>query len=56
MTSAVLKLAADGATLLRASAIEGKAYSGLFNLQYYNGFFDELDDVHFLFKDLENPG
>jgi len=56
MTSAVLKLAADGATLLRASVIEGKAYSGLFNLQYYNGFFDELDDVHFLFKDLENPG
>lgn len=56
MTSAVLKLAADGAALLRASVIEGKAYSGLFNLQYYNGFFDELDDVHFLFKDLENPG
>jgi hypothetical protein len=26
----------------------------LFNLQYYNGFFNELDDAHFLFKDLEN--
>ena len=54
LASSALKLAADGATLVRASAIEGKAYSGLFNLQYYNGFFNELDDVHFLFKDLEN--
>jgi glycosyltransferase involved in cell wall biosynthesis len=54
IASSALKLAADGATLLRASAIEGKAYSGLFNLQYYNGFFNELDDVQFLFKDLEN--
>jgi GT2 family glycosyltransferase len=55
MTNSVLKLAADGATLLRANVIEGQAYSGLFNLQYYNGFFNELDDVHFLFKDLEHP-
>jgi GT2 family glycosyltransferase len=55
LTNLMLKLAADGATLLRANAIEEKAYSGLFNLQYYNGFFNELDDVHFLFKDLENP-
>jgi GT2 family glycosyltransferase len=55
LTNLMLKLAADGATLLRANAIEGKAYSGLFNLQYYNGFFNELDDVHFLFKDLEHP-
>ena len=54
MTNSALKLAADGATFLRASAIEGKAYSGLFNLQYYNGFFKELDDEHFLFHDLEN--
>jgi GT2 family glycosyltransferase len=51
----VLKLAADAATLLRASDIERLAYSGLFNLQYYNGLFNELDDVHFLFKDLEGP-
>jgi GT2 family glycosyltransferase len=50
-----LKLAANAATLLRASDIERRAYSGLFNLQYYNGLFNELDDVHFLFKDLENP-
>jgi len=55
IASSALKLAADGATLLRASVIEGKAYSGLFNLQYYNGFFNELDDVHFLFKDASNP-
>lgn len=55
IASSALKLAADGATLLRAGVIERKAYSGLFNLQYYNGFFNELDDVHFLFKDVENP-
>jgi GT2 family glycosyltransferase len=54
IASSALKLAADGATLLRASAIEGQAYSGLFNLQYYNGFCNELDDAHFLFKDVEN--
>jgi glycosyltransferase involved in cell wall biosynthesis len=50
-----LKFAADLATLLRATDIERFAYSGLFNLHYYNGLLDELDDVHFLFKDLENP-
>ena len=51
IASSVLKLAADGATLVRAGVIERKAYSGLFNLQYYNGFYnelDELDNVHFL--------
>ena len=53
IASSALKLAADGATLFRADVIEKKAYSGLFNLQYYNGFFNELDDVHFLFKDVE---
>jgi GT2 family glycosyltransferase len=55
IANSALKLAADAATLLRASDIERLAYSGLFNLQYYNGLFDELDDVHFLFKDIENP-
>jgi len=55
IASSALKLAADGATLARAGAIERKAYSGLFKLQYYNGFYDELDDVHFLFRDVENP-
>lgn len=55
IASSALKLAADGATFLRAGVLEGKAYSGLFNLQYYNGFFNELDDVHFLFKNGENP-
>jgi glycosyltransferase involved in cell wall biosynthesis len=55
IASSALKLAADAATLLRARGIERFAYSGLFNLQYYAGLFNELDDVHFLFKDLENP-
>jgi GT2 family glycosyltransferase len=55
IANSALKLAADAATLLRASDIERLAYSGLFNLQYYNGLFDELDDVDFLFKDIENP-
>jgi GT2 family glycosyltransferase len=51
IASSALKLAADAATLLRAGVVERKAYSGLFNLQYYNGFFNELDDVYFLFKE-----
>jgi GT2 family glycosyltransferase len=55
IASSALKLAADAATLLRASDIERFAYSGLFNLHYYTGLLNELDDVHFLFKDLENP-
>lgn len=55
IATSALKLAADAATLLRASELERFAYSGLFNLQYYTGLFNELDDVHFLFKDLENP-
>jgi GT2 family glycosyltransferase len=50
IASSALKLAADAATLLRAGDIERSAYSGLFNLQYYNGLFNELDDAHFLFK------
>jgi len=55
MASSALKLAADASTRLRARGIERFAYSGLFNLQYYTGLFNELDDVHFLFKDLANP-
>jgi GT2 family glycosyltransferase len=55
IANSALKLAADTATLLRADDIERRAYSGLFNLQYYNGLSNELDDMHFLFKDLENP-
>src|SRR3954470_12991611 len=50
IASLALKSAADAATLLRAGILERKAYSGLFNLQYYNGFFNELDDAHFLFR------
>jgi GT2 family glycosyltransferase len=55
IASSGLKLAADAATLLRADVMERKAYSGLFNLQYYNGFFNELNDVRFLFEDIEKP-
>ena len=55
IANSALKLAADAATLSRAGDVERFAYSGLFNLQYYTGLFDELDDVHFLFKDLANP-
>jgi GT2 family glycosyltransferase len=55
IASSALKLAADAATRLRASEIERQAYSGLFNLQYYNGLFNELNDLHFLFKNLDNP-
>jgi GT2 family glycosyltransferase len=56
LTSSALKLAADCATLLRASVMEGKAYSALFNLQYYNGFINELDDGRFLFEGLGSSG
>jgi GT2 family glycosyltransferase len=55
IASSALKLAADAATLLRASDVERRAYSGLFNLQYYTGLFNELDDVDFLTRDLDNP-
>lgn len=55
IASSALKLAADAATRLRAREIERQAYSGLFNLQYYNGLFNELNDLHFLFKNLDNP-
>jgi glycosyltransferase involved in cell wall biosynthesis len=55
IAGSALKLAAGSATLLRASEMERLAYSGLFNLQYYNGLLNELDDVHFLFKNHENP-
>ncbi len=53
--SSALKLAADGATFVQATDAEKRAYSALFNLQYYSGFYNELGDVHFLFKDAENP-
>ena len=55
VAGSALKLAADSATLLRADEIERGAYSGLFNLQYYNGLFNEMDNAHFLFQDIENP-
>ena len=53
IASTALKSVADAATTLRIRAVEQNAYSGLFNLQYYNGFLNELDDGHFLFRDLE---
>jgi glycosyltransferase involved in cell wall biosynthesis len=55
IASSALKLAADAATRLQASDMERLAYSGLFNLRYFNGLFNELGDVRFLFKDPENP-
>jgi glycosyltransferase involved in cell wall biosynthesis len=50
IASTALKFAADAATFARAGLLEQKAYSALFNLQYYHGFFNELDDKRFLFK------
>jgi GT2 family glycosyltransferase len=55
IANSALKHAARATNLLRARDIERFAYSGLFNLQYYNGLLNELDDAHFLFKDVENP-
>jgi glycosyltransferase involved in cell wall biosynthesis len=55
IANAPLKLAADAATFLRVSDVARFAYSGLFNLQYYDGLLNELGDVHFLFKDIDNP-
>jgi GT2 family glycosyltransferase len=55
LTASALKLAADAATLVHADGIERSAYSGLFNLRYYSGLFEELDDSQFLFRDVENP-
>lgn len=55
IATSALKRAADTATLLGASDIERSAYSGLFNLQYYDGLFSELDDANYLFRDAENP-
>jgi len=53
VASTGLKFAADAATYLRARVLEQKAYSGLFNLQYYSGFVNELDDGRFLFKEID---
>ena len=55
IASSALKRSADVATLLRAGDIERFAYSGLFNLQYYDGLLKELDDEHFLLMAAENP-
>lgn len=42
----VLKLAANAAALIGSERIEQRAYSGLFNLQYYSGLHGELGDAH----------
>lgn len=42
----VLKLAANAAALIGSERIEQRAYSGLFNLQYYSGLHGELGDTH----------
>lgn len=54
IASPVLKSAADAATFLRIGGLERTAYSALFNVQYYHGFLNELDDRHFLSRDPEN--
>jgi GT2 family glycosyltransferase len=54
LASSALKLTADVATLLRAGAIERTVYSGLFNLQYYHGLFNELHDAPFSFDNPES--
>jgi len=53
IASTALKSAADVATMLRFGGLERTAYSALFNVQYYHGFLHELDDQHFLSRDLE---
>lgn len=53
--TSALKLTADAATILRVSSVETRAYSALFNLQYYNGLFEELDDLQFLSRDIQSP-
>jgi glycosyltransferase involved in cell wall biosynthesis len=50
IAGSALQLAAAAATRLRANGLERHAYSGLFNLHYYHGFFCELNDTHFLSK------
>src|SRR5262245_46557489 len=50
-----LKLTADAATFVHADGMERSAYSGLFNLRYYSGLFDELDDSQFLFRGVADP-
>ena len=52
MASVALKLAADGATFLRASVIEGKGIQRLVQPPVLQWLFNELDDVQFFFKDL----
>lgn len=52
IASKALKSAADAATALRNGGLERTAYSALFNLQYYHGFLKELDDQHFLSREL----
>ncbi len=46
LTTQSIKLAADAATLIGANRVEQLAYSGLFNLQYYSGMNQELDEAH----------
>lgn len=41
----IIKLAADTATRVGADGVEQRAYSGLFNLQYYTGLHHELGDT-----------
>jgi GT2 family glycosyltransferase len=50
-----LKFTADTASVLHVVSIEQRLYSGLFNLQYYNGLVSELKDLNYLFSDPDSP-
>lgn len=50
-----LKLVADAATTVNATKFEKHAYSGLFNLQYYSGLYDEFDDARLFCKSGSSP-
>ena len=59
LTTQSIKLAADAATFIGAKKIEQFAYSGLFNLQYYSGMNQELDEARASFcqqRDARQPG
>ena len=45
LANVAMKSAATAASLIGAKKIEQHAYSGMFNLQYYSGLHEELDDA-----------
>ncbi len=51
----VLKLIASTASFLGAARVAQLAYSGIFNLRYYQGFCEELGDTDFFFRRSAEP-